>query len=139
MRPYRFLPIVAWTLASVFLCGQQAGSDAGSSAPAAKPDPSRPLRARVSEGVAKKLLLKRVAPAYPEEALRNKIQGDVVLKVQIDTNGAVKDVSFESGPAELTSVSIDAVKQWKYKPYLLDGKPVELETKVTVSFELAGQ
>lgn len=137
MRICRLLPLVALMFAAFLLYGQQTESDPAASTPAGKPDSNRPLRIRVSEGVAKKLLIKRVAPAYPEEAFRNKIQGNVVLKVRIDTTGAVKDVSLVSGPEELTAVSIDAVKQWKYKPYLLEGKPVEVETQVTVSFELA--
>jgi protein TonB len=94
---------------------------------------------RVSERVARKLLVKKVPASYPADARRNLIQGDVELKVLIDTNGAVKDVALLSGPAALAPGAIEAVKQWKYKPYLLNGQPVEMETKVTVSFELSLQ
>ena len=123
-------------LVSAFLAAQQAGSNSnGSGSSKPKADSDRPIRVRVSEGVAKALLFWRVAPSYPEEAKRNHIQGKVELKVLIDAGGLVKEVTLVSGPKELTPPSIDAVKQWKYKPYLLNGKPVAMETTVTLAFE----
>jgi protein TonB len=90
----------------------------------------------VSEAVAKRLLIKKVPPDYPADARRNGIQGDVELRIMFDKEGTVRDAALVSGPAELAAAAIEAVKQWKYKPYLLNGEPVIVETRVTVSFQL---
>jgi TonB family protein len=100
-------------------------------APAAKP-----LRIRVSEGVSKGLLEKRVEPAYPQEARRKQVEGLVILKVIISTTGDVSEASLLKGDPLLASAAIDAVKQWKYKPFLLNGQAVEVEAQVTVPFTL---
>jgi protein TonB len=112
-------------------------SAAQGSAPPSSADTSRPLRVRVSQGVAKKLLTKKVPPEYPAEARHDHIEGDVVLKAIIGTDGLVTDLTLESGPPVLGQAAMDAVKKWKYKPYLLNGQPVEIETQVVVNFELS--
>lgn len=109
------------------------------SAPAmSQPNAGRPLRVRVSQGVAQGLLVKKVPPQYPDDARQGRIQGLVVLKALMDTNGDVKELNLVSGHPLLAPAAIEAVKQWKYKPYLLDGKPVEVETQVSVAFSLSG-
>ena len=100
---------------------------------------SAPQQVRVSEAVAQALLLKRVDPTYPPEARSAKIQGAVVLKLNIDKEGNVYKVELVSGHPLLAPAAIDAVKQWKYKPYLLQGDPVQVETTVTVNFTLANE
>ncbi|MFZ0771983.1 MAG: energy transducer TonB [Candidatus Sulfotelmatobacter sp.] len=95
-----------------------------------------PLRIRVSSGVSQGLLIARVQPEYPEAARKERIEGTVVLKTMIDSNGYVEDVSAISGHPMLVSAAVDAVKRWKYKPYLLNGQPVRVETVVSVAFQL---
>jgi protein TonB len=98
----------------------------------------RPERVRISAGVAQGLLMKKVNPQYPKDAWKQRIQGVVVLDVKISKAGDVEDVKLFSGHPALAQAAMDAVKQWKYKPYLLDGIPVEVETQVQVIFTLAG-
>ncbi len=86
--------------------------------------------------VAEGSLLQRVEPEYPEQARQQKIEGAVVLTVRVGEDGAVRDVQFVSGPAELAQASTDAVKQWRFKPHSVDGHPAEMETRVTLNFRL---
>lgn len=99
-------------------------------------DSSPAGRVRVSEKVSQLLLSQKVSPQYPHEARKEHIQGPVVLKAEVDTSGNVQDLAVVSGHPLLAPAAIDAVKQWKYKPYLLNGQPVNVETQVTVSFTL---
>ena len=62
----------------------------------------------------------------------------VVLNVRISSDGDVIDVAALSGPTELRQLASDAVKQWKFKPYLLNGQPAEVETQISINFTLAG-
>jgi protein TonB len=78
-------------------------------------------------------------PVYPPEAKAARVQGDVVLKISIDTLGNVESVQLVSGDPLLSGAATDAVKQWKFKPYILNGTPVAVETKATVKFTLVGQ
>jgi TonB family protein len=116
------------------------GGIVGSILPATPGDnthPPLPRRVRVSSGVASSLLIKRVPPAYPAEARDQHIEGAVVLKVDSDREGNVYNVELISGHPLLAPAAIDAVKQWKYKPYLLNNEPIDLETSVQVNFTLA--
>jgi protein TonB len=65
------------------------------------------------------------------------VQGDVVLSAVIDTNGQITNLQLVSGHPMLVPAAIAAVKQWRYKPYLLNGQPVEVETTITVIFSLS--
>jgi len=96
-------------------------------------------RVRVSEGVGRALILKKVDPVYPPLAWQARIQGTVILQVRINKSGDVENIQLFSGHPILAPVAVAAVKQWKYKPYLLNGQPVEVETRVTVNFNLAGE
>jgi len=100
--------------------------------------PATPQRVRVSQGVTKGLLVHRVEPPYPTLAKQARVQGDVVLKAVIDRNGDIQDLQLISGHPMLVPSAIAAVKQWHYKPYLLNGQPVEVETTITVIFTLQG-
>jgi len=91
---------------------------------------------KVSQGVAQGLILKRVAPEYPKNALMMRIEGTVELAATISKEGDIKDVKVLSGNAQLSRAAVQAVKQWKYKPYLLNGEPVEMETQITMDFKL---
>ncbi len=96
-----------------------------------------PQRIRTIEDVMAGRLIKKVAPEYPPQARQAEIQGKVVLRVQISKSGDVESIQMLSGHPMLVPAAIAAVKQWKYKPYLLNGEPVEVETQVTVNFTLA--
>jgi TonB family protein len=100
--------------------------------------PPQPLRVRVSSGVMQGLLLTKVPPQYPQDAKDQHIQGVVVLRAIIDKEGNVSNIQLITGHPELAPAAIEAVKQWKYKPYLLNGTPVEIETQIQVNFTLAG-
>jgi len=82
-------------------------------------------------------LITRVDPVYPAEAQRQGIEGPVKVHVVFSSEGAVTKVTFVSGPQELATAAMDAVRQWRYSPTLFDGKPVETEGNVTIRFRLA--
>ncbi|HTS04859.1 MAG TPA: TonB family protein [Candidatus Eisenbacteria bacterium] len=109
-----------------------------SSTPVAVPKIATPQRVRVSAGVTAGLLVKRVQPSYPPLARQARIQGTVVLQAQISKTGDIENLQLISGHPMLAPAAIEAVKQWKYRPYLLNGEPVEVETQVQVNFTLAG-
>lgn len=90
----------------------------------------------VSQGVSQGLLIKKVPPTYPPTALRMRIEGNVELVATIAKTGEITHVKVLSGDSQLTKAATDAVKQWKYKPYLLNGEPVEIQTQITVKFKL---
>jgi len=98
---------------------------------------ARLSRVRVSEGVMEGLVVKKVPPAYPADAKNAKIQGTVVLQIIVNKAGEVENVQLVSGHPMLAPSAIDAVKQWKYKPYLLNGEAVTVETRVQVHYTLA--
>ncbi len=99
--------------------------------------PVAPQRIRISAGVTKGLLIHRVEPAYPTLARAARVQGEVVLSAVIDSNGQIQNLQLVSGHPMLVPAAIAAVRQWRYKPYLLNGQPVEVETTITVIFTLS--
>jgi len=101
-----------------------------------KPKPAPVQRVRVSPGVIKGLLIHRVEPIYPFLAQQARIQGAVVLTAIIDKDGNVQHLQLVNGHPLLAPAAIQAVKQWRYKPFLLNGQPLEVETTVTVDFHL---
>lgn len=95
-----------------------------------------PQTLKVSQGVSQGLLVKKVAPVYPQQALQMRTQGAVELIATISKDGDIANMKVLSGDAILARAAMEAVKQWKYKPYLLDSQPVEIETQITVNFKL---
>ena len=83
-------------------------------------------------------LTHRVQPLYPPLARQARIQGQVVIRAVISRNGMIENLQVLSGHPMLVQAAIDAVKQWRYRPYFLNGEPVEVETQVTVNFLLSG-
>ena len=81
-------------------------------------------------------VLHRVEPEYPEQAQQQRIQGAVVLDVRIARDGAIQDVKLVSGQAVLANAAIAAVKQWRFKPRVVNGKPVQMQTRVTLNFRV---
>jgi len=104
--------------------------------PLAKPHAATPQRVPVSQGVVGALLVHQVMPRYPPSALHKHIQGAVVLDAVISKDGRIDNLRVVQGDPVLVAAATDAVKQWKYKPYILDGQPVEVETIITVNFTL---
>ena len=86
--------------------------------------------------VAEGSLLQRVEPQYPEEARRQRIQGAVVLEVRIGRDGAIEEVKLVSGQPLLANAAMAAVKQWRFKPRLVKGQPVGMQTRVTLNFRM---
>lgn len=94
-------------------------------------------RMRIASRVAEANLIHDVAPTYPSEAGRARIEGKVVLLAVIAKDGTVRDVRVESGLPVLALAAIEAVKQWRYRPYLLNGEPVEVDSQITINFALS--
>ena len=89
-------------------------------------------------GVSTGLLIRKVQPNYPQLAKQARIQGQVVLQAEISKDGTIQNLQLISGHPMLAPAAIEAVKQWRYKPYLLNGEPVAVETQVVVNFSLSG-
>jgi TonB family protein len=89
---------------------------------------------RVSAGVIAGLLQETVAPVYPPAAKAANVQGFVVLHALISRQGTIESLRVISGPPVLTAAALDAVKRWKYRPYLLNGEPIEVDTTINVNF-----
>ncbi len=109
-----------------------------SSTPTVAPKIATPQRVRVSSGVVQGLLVRRVNPVYPPLARQARIQGTVILQAQISKTGDIENLQLISGHPMLAPAAIEAVKQWKYRPYLLNGEPCEVDTQIQVNFTLAG-
>lgn len=92
-----------------------------------------------AEGDASATVISQVAPIYPAKAKKKHIEGQVLLQARIGVDGKIQDLSVISGNPELTQAAIDAVRQWRYRPTLKDGTPVEVTTKITVTFTLGGR
>ena len=105
--------------------------------PARSLEPTPVKRIRVAARVVEANLVHDVPPQYPPEAGRARLEGAVVLMAVIGQDGTVKDVRVESGLPILAQAAIDAVKQWRYKPYLIDGEPVEVDSRITINFTLS--
>ena len=83
-------------------------------------------------------LIHRVQPEYPALAKMARVQGAVVLHAVISKQGTIEGLEVISGPPALVEAAVDAVRQWRYRPYYLNDEPVEVDTQVTVNFVLAG-
>ena len=99
-----------------------------------KQAPAKPLS--ISSGVMAGNLLSRTLPQYPATVRAMRIQGVVVLQATISKTGSIENLRVVSGPPMLRQAAIDAVQTWRYKPYLLNGDPVEVETTINVVFNL---
>ena len=102
------------------------------------PKIATPTRVRVSQGVTSGLLIVHPQPTYPPLAKQARISGAVVLQAEISKDGSIQNLHVISGHPMLIQNALEAVKRWKYKPYILNGEPVEVETTITVNFTLAG-
>jgi protein TonB len=95
-----------------------------------------PKRLVVSQGVSLGMLQSQIEPVYPMIARRARVQGRVTLRAVISAQGTIESLQVIDGHPMLVSAALDAVKQWHYKPYMLSGQPVEVETTVFVNFHI---
>jgi protein TonB len=100
-----------------------------------RPVPTKPL---VVSHWAEGNIIYRVQPAYPPIARQARIQGTVELRAIISKAGTIENLIVVSGHPMLVKSALDAVKQWRYRPYLLNNDPIEVETNITVNFLLSG-
>jgi protein TonB len=112
----------------------------GSGGPALPPPPKAAAPARIKQGgnVTAASIVTQTRPVYPALARQARIQGNVVLHAIIDKDGKVAQLEVMSGHPLLVQAALDAVKQWRYKPTLLNGDPVEVDTTITVTFTMGG-
>ena len=82
------------------------------------------------------MVIKRVQPRYPANALSAHIQGAVLIEATVNKEGIVVNPKVLSGDTMLAAAALDAVRQWRYKPYYLDGEPVEIQTQITINFKV---
>lgn len=98
-----------------------------------------PMRVRVPQGITQGMVISKVPPVYPADAKAARIQGTVVISAIIGKDGSVQSMRLISGHPMLAPAAMDAVKQWKYRPYTLNGNPVEVNTQITVNFVLSAK
>ncbi len=105
-------------------------------APAAPAVPAPTTRIRVGGNVQAAKMIHQVQPVYPKSAKKDHIQGTVLLRAIIGTDGGVRQLMYVSGPPRLMKSSMDAVRSWKYQQTLLNGQPVEVETTIAIIYSL---
>ena len=108
----------------------------GAAPPPPPPPPKKKAPVRVGGSIQSSKLIRRVEPIYPDLAKRARVQGVVLLQVTVDETGNVSDLKIIRGHPLLNQAAVDAVKQWKYSPTLLNGEPVPVIATVTVNFLL---
>ena len=103
-----------------------------------KPILATPAMAKTkqSEGVMEGLLIHKVTPTYPPIAKQARVQGTVMLAATISREGNIENLTVTSGHPMLVRAALDAVRQWRYRPFMLNHEPVEVDTTVTVTFTL---
>ncbi len=135
-RSQRWYCVVLLVLSTGVAAIAQSEPPAPAANPTATPRPF-PTRVRVSSGIAEALLVHKVQPVYPARAKKEHIQGVVSMSAIIGKDGQIKELKLISGPPFLDVAALDAVRQWQYKPYLLNGLPVEMDTMITVNFTIS--
>jgi protein TonB len=101
--------------------------------------PAQPQRVSISGGVTEGLLVFHTRPIYPPIAIAAGVSGTVVLAATISKTGAIENLRIQSGPALLRQSALDAVRNWRYRPYLLNNQAVEVETTINVVFSMGSR
>ena len=104
------------------------------SRPVVREAPKGPVH--LSSGVVAGLLIQKTVPVYPSIAIAMRAEGTVSLQATISTSGTIDNLRVVSGPPVLQQAAMDAVRNWRYRPYLLNGQPVEVETTINVIFSM---
>ena len=112
------------------------GSVFGSGGP--KVQAAVPKKVNISAGVAIGMLIQKTQPIYPPIAKAARVSGTVILQATISKTGSIQNLQVVSGPAMLQQAAMDAVRTWRYRPYLLNNDPVEVQTTINVIFSLGG-
>jgi len=97
---------------------------------------AEPKFLRVGADVAASRLTRRVEPQYPSQAQEPQIQAPVVLQALISKEGDIRELKLISGDSRFADTAMEAVKQWHYQPYLVNGQPVEVQTEITINFTI---
>jgi len=108
----------------------------GTSSRPASAAETKPPTVQIAPDAIDRNLISRVEPVYPTEAISLKIEGTVVLDVQIGTNGRVQTITPRSGDPLLERAGVDAVRQWRFRPQFASGRPANAEAQVSLSFML---
>jgi TonB family protein len=135
----RFATAAVCVLLGLGTCASALALRMGVSAPAPQNEsqPAQPgVAAKVSGHVMALQILTQVNPIYPPKARAEKINGIVVLHTIIGKDGTVKSIDVISGPEEFREAAVNAVRQWTFRPYLLNGNPIEVDTNMTVNFQV---
>lgn len=103
------------------------------------PESNSAKRVEVTQGVSQGWLVHKVAPIYPDGARANRVQGTVRLRAVIGTDGRIHELNPISGPKELVGAAVGAVQQWRYRPYVMNNEPTEVQTEITVIFQLSSR
>lgn len=102
------------------------------------PPPKPPTRIKVGGNVQSASLVRQVQPVYPQIAKTAHVSGTIILHAIIAKDGTIQELQYVSGPALLMKSAMDAVHEWRYKPTMLNGEPVEVDTTIQVVFTLGG-
>jgi periplasmic protein TonB len=124
-RAITFLLIVTW-LVSTSVYAQEASNT-----------PPPPKRVRISQMALEKYIVEKSLPEYPEAARKKKVQGLVRLHVILTTSGEIQSLDVIDGDPLLAQAALDGVRRWKFKPYLLNSEPAEVDSQITVEFKLS--
>jgi protein TonB len=106
----------------------------GKGTPTVRRESTGPVR--VSSNVVAGLLLRKTLPVYPPIAIAARVEGTVTLHAQISVSGTIENLRVAGGPPMLQQAALEAVKTWRYRPYLLNSQPVEVDTEINVVFTL---
>jgi periplasmic protein TonB len=117
-------------------CPLQASAQSASQESPKQAEPQTPRRIRVGGQAMAARVTHKVTPNYPKDAKRQGIEGTVRLAALVGQDGSINDLKVVSGDPVLAKSAVDAVKKWRYKPTLLNGQPVEVETEIDVNFHL---
>ncbi len=138
LRP---LVMTALLLSSFVLIAQGKDVSSASASPPAqdKSDSTKPAAsAKVSDGqLSEGHLIRKVLPEYPKSAKKAHVEGTVVLKATIGKDGVIQQLDPVSGPVELIPAAVEAVRQWRYSPFLLRNEPTAVTTNIRVNFSLS--
>lgn len=140
--PHPFIPAEPEPPIDINAATAELGSNSGgdhnpfgpSQRPIVRPQVTGPVR--VPSSLVEGLLIQKTLPTYPPIAVVSRIEGTVVLQASISRSGTIENVQVISGPIMLQQAALNAVQNWRYRPYLLNGDPVEVETTVNVIFKL---
>lgn len=132
----RIAVLLACAVLALATCASAVALHMNVDAAAAQDAKTNPKFVHVSAKVMQGNILTKVTPKYPPEAKEKRIQGKVTLGATISPQGTVEDLKVVSGPKELRQSALDAVRQWTYKPFLLNGQPIEVKTTINVIYSL---